>query len=40
LNYIGLDTVRVVSAVPEPSVYLSLVMGLGALSLLRRRFVK
>jgi hypothetical protein len=29
-----------VSAVPEPSLYLSLVMGLGALSLLRRKFVK
>jgi hypothetical protein len=40
LSYIGLDTVRVVSAVPEPSLYLSLVMGLGALSLLRRKFVK
>jgi hypothetical protein len=40
LNYVGLDSVRVVSAVPEPSLYLSLVMGLGALSLLRRKFVK
>jgi hypothetical protein len=40
LNYVGLDTVRVVSAVPEPSLYLSLVMGLGALTLLRRKFVK
>jgi hypothetical protein len=40
LNYVGLDSVRVVSAVPEPSLYLSLVMGLGALSLLRRKFIK
>jgi hypothetical protein len=40
LNYVGLDTVRVVSAVPEPSLYLTLAMGLGALSLLRRKFVK
>jgi hypothetical protein len=40
LNYVGLDTVRVVSAVPEPSLYLTLAMGLGALSLLRRKVVK
>jgi hypothetical protein len=40
LNYVGLDTVSVVTAVPEPSLYLMLVMGLGALTLLRRKLVK
>lgn len=37
LNYIGLDTVRVVTAVPEPSVYVMLALGLGALSFVRRK---
>lgn len=36
LNYIGLDTVRVVTAVPEPSLYVMLALGLGALSFMRR----
>lgn len=35
-NYIGIDTVRVMTAVPEPSAYLMLGFGLAALSLLRR----
>ena len=37
LNYIGLDTVRVVTAVPEPSLYVMLALGLGALSFMRRK---
>ena len=37
LNYIGLDTVRVVTAVPEPSLYAMLALGLGALSFMRRK---
>ena len=37
LNYIGLDTVRVVTAVPEPSLYLMLALGLGALGFMRRK---
>ncbi|WP_313704669.1 choice-of-anchor J family PEP-CTERM protein [Massilia sp.] len=37
LNYIGLDTVRVVTAVPEPSLYMMLALGLGALSFMRRK---
>ncbi len=37
LNYIGLDTVRVVTAVPEPSSYLMLLGGLGALGASARR---
>jgi hypothetical protein len=37
LNYVGIDSVRVVTAVPEPSLYLMLAAGLGALALLRRK---
>jgi len=37
LNYIGLDTVRVVTAVPEPSLYAMLFLGLGALGAMRRK---
>jgi hypothetical protein len=37
LTYIGLDTVNVLTAVPEPSLYLMLGLGLGVLALLRRR---
>jgi hypothetical protein len=37
LSYIGIDTVKVITAVPEPSPYLMLGLGLGALALLRRR---
>ncbi|MDN4060074.1 choice-of-anchor J domain-containing protein [Massilia sp. YIM B02769] len=37
LNYVGLDTVRVVTAVPEPSLYAMLALGLGALTVMRRR---
>jgi len=37
LNYVGLDSVRVVTAVPEPSLYAMLALGLGALSFLRRK---
>lgn len=37
LNYIGLDTVRVVTAVPEPSLYAMLFLGLGALGVMRRK---
>jgi hypothetical protein len=37
LNYVGIDSVRVVTAVPEPSLSLMLAMGLGALALLRAR---
>lgn len=37
LNYVGLDTVRVVTAVPEPSLYVMLALGLGALSFMRRK---
>ena len=37
LNYIGLDTVRVVTAVPEPSLYVMLALGLGALTFMRRK---
>jgi hypothetical protein len=40
MNYIGLDSVNVVTAVPEPSVSLMLGMGLGALALMRRKFAK
>ena len=37
LNHIGLDTVRVVTAVPEPSLYAMLALGLGALGFMRRK---
>lgn len=37
LNYIGLDTVRVVTAVPEPSLFAMLALGLGALGVMRRK---
>jgi hypothetical protein len=40
VNYIGLDTVNVVTAVPEPSVSLMLGVGLGALALMRRKSAK
>lgn len=40
LGYIGLDSVRVVTAVPEPSSYLMLLGGLGALGLTARRLRK
>jgi hypothetical protein len=40
LNYVGIDSVRVVTAVPEPSLYLMLAAGLGALPLLRRKLAK
>ena len=37
LNYIGLDSVSVVTAVPEPSAWMMLALGLGGLGLLRRK---
>jgi len=37
LSYVGLDTVSVITAVPEPSTWMMLAMGLGGLGLLRRR---
>jgi hypothetical protein len=36
LNYVGIDTVRVVTAAPEPSSYLTPALGLGALIFMRR----
>lgn len=36
-NYIGIDTVRVMNAVPEPSAYIMLGLGLAVVSLLRRK---
>jgi hypothetical protein len=40
LSYIGLDTLRVVTAVPEPSTYLMLLAGLGAVGAHARRLRK
>ena len=40
LEYIGLDSVRVVTAVPEPSTYLMLLLGLGAVAASARRLRK
>jgi hypothetical protein len=40
LNYIGLDTVRVVTAVPKPSLYQRLALGLRRLTLFCRNAVK
>ena len=40
LNYIGLDTVRVITAVPEPSLFAMLALGLGALGAMRRKSLK
>jgi len=37
LNYVGLDTVSVVTAVPEPASWMMLALGLGLLTLLRRQ---
>jgi hypothetical protein len=37
LNYVGLDTVSVVTAVPEPSTWAMLGAGLGLLGLRRRK---
>lgn len=36
LDYIGIDSVKIMTAVPEPSTYLMLALGLGALVVLRR----
>lgn len=36
VNYIGLDTVSVVTAVPEPTAWMMLALGLGVLPLARR----
>jgi hypothetical protein len=36
-NYIGIDSVTVVTAVPEPSAWMMLAMGLGGFGLLRRK---
>lgn len=40
LEYIGIDSVRVVTAVPEPSSYLMLLAGLGAVAASARRLRK
>jgi len=40
LDYIGLDSVRVVTAVPEPTTYLMLLAGLGAVGARARRLRK
>ena len=36
-GYVGIDSVNVVTAVPEPSAWMMLAMGLGGFGLLRRR---
>lgn len=36
-NFIGIDTLNITSAVPEPSTYLMMGLGLGMLGLVRRR---
>jgi len=38
LDYIGVDTVHVMTAVPEPSSWLMLVLGLAGVGALRRKF--
>jgi hypothetical protein len=38
LDYIGVDSVKVLTAVPEPSSWLMLVLGLAGAGLLRRKF--
>jgi hypothetical protein len=38
LDYIGLDSVDVMTAVPEPSLWLMLVLGLAGVGALRRKF--
>jgi hypothetical protein len=38
LSYVGIDSVNVLTAVPEPSLSLMLGFGLGALALMRRKF--
>jgi hypothetical protein len=38
LDYIGVDTVSVMTAVPEPSSWLMLVLGLAGVGALRRKF--
>jgi hypothetical protein len=37
LNYVGLDTVSVITAVPEPADWMLLALGLGILPLMRRQ---
>jgi hypothetical protein len=37
LNYVGLDTVSVVTTVPEPASWMTLALGLGLFTLLRRQ---
>jgi hypothetical protein len=37
LNYIGVDTVSVVTAVPEPTAWTMMALGLGVLPILRRK---
>lgn len=40
LSFIGIDSVSVVSAVPEPSLYLMLTLGLGLLAAVHRKSAK
>jgi hypothetical protein len=40
LEYVGLDSVQVITAVPEPSTYLMLLAGLGGLGAVSRRYRK